>query len=127
MISLGYSVFLQITKISGTKEKPGTGMKEKPGTVSNSNYIWTIRVNGGVAANVHLRWTASSTIVFVWYFEKFTFEFEFEFSIGLSTVLCLSDASQTRGNGSMHHVQHVICFLSYIDTCKESNYDVPVH
>ena len=36
-------------------------MKEKPGTVSNSNSIWTIRVNGGVAANVHLRWTARNT------------------------------------------------------------------
>ena len=39
MISLGYSVFLVITKISGTKEKPGTGTKEKPGTEPNSNTI----------------------------------------------------------------------------------------
>ena len=43
---------------------------------------------------------------------KFEFEFEFEFSIGLSTVLYLADVSQTRGNGSMYHVQHVISFLS---------------
>ena len=39
MISLGYSVFLEITKISGTKEKPGTWTKEKPGTEPNSNTI----------------------------------------------------------------------------------------
>ena len=58
---------------------------------------------------------------------EFEFEFEFEFSIGLSTVLYLADVSQTRGNGSMYHVQHVISFLSYIESCKESNYDVPVH
>ena len=58
---------------------------------------------------------------------KFEFEFEFEFSIGLSTVLYLADVSQTLGEWSMHHVQDVTSFLSYIESCEESNYDVPVH
>ena len=57
MFSLGYSVFLAITKISGTKEKPGT-------VFSNSNSIWTVRVNVGFAANVHRRWTAMYTIMY---------------------------------------------------------------
>ena len=70
------------------------------------------------------------------YFLKFEFEFCFLsnlnlnfafFSIGLSTMLTLSIVTQTLGEWSMHNVQHVICFLSYIDACKESNYDVPVH
>ena len=76
--------------------------------------------------------------IWIWIllFVKFEFEFHFLsnlnlnfafFSLGLCTVLYLADVLKTLVISSMHHVQYVICFLSYIDSCEESNYDVPVH